>query len=118
MFIRINNPDNRAIGRRVFALKRKAGFLSPAPENQFADTRADGFDRARGLEPEHRRLAGRRRVVALTLHDVGAVHARRVASDQDAARARGGRFCVPEFEHFGTAVTVEEDRLQAGIAAP
>ena len=50
MFVRINNPDDRAIGRRLFALERKTGFLSPAPENQLADTGAGGVD-------GHQRLA-------------------------------------------------------------
>src|ERR1041385_2683369 len=34
--IRINYADNRAIGRCVFTLKRKARFFPTAPENQFA----------------------------------------------------------------------------------
>src|SRR5947209_12083217 len=49
MIIRINYPYNGAISRRVFAPKRKAGFLSPAPENQFADACAGGVDRHQGF---------------------------------------------------------------------
>lgn len=43
MLIRIDDPDNCAIGRRVFTLERKAGFLSPAPEDQFSDPGAGGI---------------------------------------------------------------------------
>jgi len=42
MLIRINNPNDRAIGRRVFALERKARLLAPAPENQLAHPGAGG----------------------------------------------------------------------------
>ena len=45
MFFRINYPNDRAIRRRVFSLERKARFLSPAPENQFANTGARGINR-------------------------------------------------------------------------
>ena len=45
MSIRIDDADNRAIRGRVFALERKAGFLSTAPENQLADAGADCINR-------------------------------------------------------------------------
>ena len=44
MLIGIYNPNDRAIGRRVFAPERKTRFLSPAPEDQFSDTGAGGID--------------------------------------------------------------------------
>jgi len=44
---RINNPDNRAVGRRVVAFKRKTRFFSPTPEDQFTDARADRIEVAR-----------------------------------------------------------------------
>jgi hypothetical protein len=37
----VNNPNNRAISRRVFAFERKTRFLATTPENQFTNTRAD-----------------------------------------------------------------------------
>ena len=44
MCFRIDNADNRAVSRRVFALEGKARFLAPTPENQFTDTGARGID--------------------------------------------------------------------------
>jgi predicted naringenin-chalcone synthase len=49
MTVRIHNPNNRAVGRRVFAFERKARFLSPAPENQFAHTGARSINRNQRL---------------------------------------------------------------------
>jgi len=43
--LRIYYSDDRAIGRRILAFERKARFLAPAPENQFADSGARGVDR-------------------------------------------------------------------------
>ena len=40
MRIGIDDADNRAIGRRVFSFERKARFFAAAPENQFANARA------------------------------------------------------------------------------
>ena len=40
MFLRINNPNDRAIGRGIFALERKACFLAAAPEDQLTDAGA------------------------------------------------------------------------------
>src|SRR5712692_3208973 len=62
MFIRINNRNNRAISRRIFALERKACFPSPAPENQLADAGAGGIYR-------HQRFALRRQILVERLND-------------------------------------------------
>src|SRR6266852_5332881 len=43
MFVRINNPNNRAIGRSIFTLKGKARFFAAAPENQLTHTGAGGI---------------------------------------------------------------------------
>src|SRR5262245_6869382 len=40
MLIRIDNPHNRAVGRRIFAFERKTGFLSSQPEYRFPDSAA------------------------------------------------------------------------------
>jgi hypothetical protein len=55
MPIRIDYGDDRAIRRSIFTLERKARFLSPAPENKLADSRAGSINR-------HHRLALRRQV--------------------------------------------------------
>jgi hypothetical protein len=41
VLLRINDADNRAISRRVFAFEGKARFLAATPEHQFADARPD-----------------------------------------------------------------------------
>jgi len=50
----IDDADDCAIGRRIFSLEGEAGFLAPAPKNQFTNTRADRVDSyerfSRGLE--------------------------------------------------------------------
>jgi hypothetical protein len=56
---------------------------------------ADGRYGACALEPQQRRFAERRRVVALALHGVGPVHARRVDANQDSAGGCGGGIRVP-----------------------
>ncbi len=45
MFVRIYNPNDRAIRRRVFPLERKTRFLSPTPKNQFTYACAGGIYR-------------------------------------------------------------------------
>jgi len=45
MPIRIYNPNDRAIRRRIFTPERKARFLSPAPENQFTHTGSGSVNR-------------------------------------------------------------------------
>jgi len=62
MLIRINDANNGAIGRRLFAFERKARFLAPAPENQFADSGARGVDR-------HQRFSLWRQVFIKGLND-------------------------------------------------
>ena len=41
--IRVNDCDNCAICRRVFAFERKTRFSSPAPENQFTNPSSGGI---------------------------------------------------------------------------
>ena len=72
------------------------------------DAGAERLDGAGGLEPEQRRFAGRRGIVALPLHDVGPVHARRVHANQDAAWPGDRGFGFAGFEHLGAAETVEQ----------
>ncbi len=43
MLIRINNPDDGAIGGRIFTLKGKARFLSTAPKDQLTYSCAHGI---------------------------------------------------------------------------
>src|SRR2546423_1298019 len=62
MLIRINDSDNRTIGRRVLTFERKARFLSAAPENEFADAGAGCVDR-------HHWLALRRKIFVERLND-------------------------------------------------
>src|ERR1041384_4852302 len=49
MTVRVDYSDNRAVRRRVFALERKARFLSPAPENQFTNAGAGRINRHQGF---------------------------------------------------------------------
>lgn len=42
MLFGINNPNNRAIGRGIFALEGKARFFAAAPENQLTDAGSGG----------------------------------------------------------------------------
>ena len=46
--------------------------------------------------------------MALPLHDVGPVHARRVHANQDAAWSGYRGFGLPGFQHLGSAETVEQ----------
>ena len=62
MGIRINDANNGAIGRRIFAFERKTCFLSTAPENQFADARAGRIYR-------HQRLSLGRKIFVEGLND-------------------------------------------------
>src|ERR1043165_2176404 len=41
VLLRINDADNRAISRRVFAFERKTRFLAATPEHQLTDARAN-----------------------------------------------------------------------------
>jgi hypothetical protein len=54
----------------------------------------------------------------LALHDIGAVHARRVHANQDAAGAGDGRFGFAGLEHLGTAETVEHYCFHLGTIPP
>src|ERR1041385_5617011 len=49
MLLRIDYSHNRAISRCIFALERKARFLSAAPEDQFAHAGADRINRDQRL---------------------------------------------------------------------
>jgi hypothetical protein len=49
VLVGIDDSNNRAIGRRVFPLEGKAGFLSPAPENQLTYPGAGGIDGHQGF---------------------------------------------------------------------
>src|SRR5262249_47219996 len=58
----INNAVYCAISRRIFALERKARFLSATPENQFTYTSTNGID-------GHQRLSLRPKIFIERLHD-------------------------------------------------
>ena len=49
MTFRIYYSNDRAIRRRIFALERKASFLTSTPENQLANTGARGINRDQRL---------------------------------------------------------------------
>src|SRR6185503_150358 len=82
------------------------------------DIGAERFDRTGRLEPEDRRISGRRRIVSLALDSVRAVDARRVDADQNAARTDGRSFDVAGFQDLGSAEPVEDNCLhRASFAA-
>jgi hypothetical protein len=58
-------------------------------------------DPARALQPDDRRRAGRRRVLALPLHHVGAVH--RAGDDFIQTQLGGGRVDESQFSHGTSA---------------
>ncbi len=49
VFFRINNADNRAVGRCRIAFEWKTRFFAAAPENQFANARANRIKRDQRL---------------------------------------------------------------------
>ena len=105
---RRNAHDVARMGRRELGVTAAAEQREHAlAAREFRDARAECLDGAGGLEPEQRRFAGRRRIMALPLHDVGPVHARRVHANQDAAWSGDRGFGLPGFQHLGSAETVE-----------
>jgi hypothetical protein len=49
MALRVYNSNNGAVSWRIFTLEREARFLSPAPENQFANPSAGRVNRYQRL---------------------------------------------------------------------
>ncbi len=47
MCVRVDYPDNRAVGGCLIAFERKRRFLAPTPKDQFAFTRSNGVERDR-----------------------------------------------------------------------
>jgi|ERR1043166_3316796 len=62
MLIRIYNPNDRTIRRRIFTLERKARFLSPAPEYQLTNAGAGSVNR-------NQRLSLRRKILVERLNN-------------------------------------------------
>src|SRR5262245_33302610 len=61
MRFRIDDSDNRAVGRNLTPLKWEAGFLSSTPENQITGSGADRID-------SHQRLPGRPQLLVENLN--------------------------------------------------
>src|SRR5688572_6189219 len=102
--------------------ERELGVPAAAEQREHAIARREvgdpgprRFDGARGLETEDRRFTGRRRVMTLALNSVGAVDARRMHANQDAAGAHGRSFDVAGFQDLGTAEPIEDNCLHVPI---
>ena len=89
---------------------RRADLVADRPA---VDTLAQGLDDPADLEPRDVRLAGRRRVVALALQQVGPVDPGGGDPHEHLAGARRGGVDVGEDERVGTAELGEGDRLHA-----
>src|ERR1019366_1727229 len=89
---------------------RHRHFLGVASSReQEKDALARAFHLARSLEAQDLRGAGRRRVLALGLEQVGPVHGRRADADEDFVRSRDGIGSLTVNERFGTAGFWDED---------
>ena len=100
----LGNPHDVArVSRRELGVAAAAEQREhPLASLETGDAWSDVLDDPGRFEPEHRRLAGRRRVVALALDDIGPVHRRRRHADQHLpVRRRAGASTLPIFKTSG-----------------
>ena len=95
--------------RVAAARQQRHGAIARPPA---LDTVRDLDDLARALEPQDRRRTRRRRIVALALHQVGAVHAGGRDLQTHGARLESGRRGLPQAHHALVTGRVDEDRSQ------
>ncbi len=100
-------PRRRDAVLRVAAAGReRADLVADAPRR---DVRTDCGDRARDLESDDRRRAGRRRIVAQALDAIGAVDPGVADADQHVAGARLRHRSFGHAEHVGGAGLAHRD---------
>src|SRR5690606_9272490 len=97
------------------AREQRAHLVADLPA---LDTLAERGDPAGALEPDDVRRAGRRRVVALPLQQVGAVDRARHHVDDDLARARDGVRDLGPLQHFRAARFPHRDRMHTADTIP